>query len=224
MEYNQSKFSSNILTIKGAKSLIFDIGGIILDDSDQPLFEHLGLSANEATDLASIIHDDDRWRIDAMTGKLKTADYLQTLIQEHPEHARELEVALNPKYFDQVLPLYQPNLDLLKTLHRARKYQMFWLSNMNDTEYEILTKKGILDLLDGGAYSCIDHLRKPDPQFYQTLFDRYQLNPSECIFFDDRQRNLDAGEALGLRGVLIPSLDQLANIIKPLTEEENYAK
>ena len=207
----------NNLAIKEAKTLIFDIGGIILDDSDQTLWQVLDISDDtERETLKNIIYlEDPRWMTEVMTGNLRTEDYMNDRIKQHPEYSGEIHLALATENFDNCLPLYRPNVELLKHLHKTGKYKMYWLSNMTDVEYENLEEKGIFNLLDGGAYSCIEHLKKPDPKFYQTLLERYRLNPEECVFFDDRKRNLDAGEKLGIRGELVPSITDLATVLKP---------
>jgi len=212
MEEKSQNLDRFHLDIKGVKSLIFDIGGIILDDSDQTLWNALSLDPDRQQALSSLIYGPN-WK-DVMTGKIHCEDYIRTLNREHPEYAHEIEFALGAENFDQSLPLYQPNLELLKSLHETGKYKMYWLSNMHDIEYQVLAKKGIIDLLDGGAYSCMEHCAKPDPEFYQILFDRYAIDPAESVFFDDRERNIEAGKKLGMKGEVVPSLAALASILK----------
>ena len=204
---------NNHLVVKGVKSLILDIGGIILDDSNQALLQVWQLPSDEAKWLYELIYHTSAWREEIMTGKKKKEKYMHTLIDEHPKYTREIKLALAAEHFDQVLPLCEPNLDLVKKLHETGEYQMYWLSNMNDIEYEVLKQKGILDLLDGGIYSCDAHYRKPDPAIYRLLFERYDLEPTECVFFDDRTRNLDASEKLGMPTELVPNLSALTTIL-----------
>lgn len=204
------------LAIKGVKSLIFDIGGIILDDSDQILWQKLSLPEEKRRELEKILFfEDPRWSTEVMTGKLSYEKYMHEQMIAHPEYAKEIEFALGAGNFTQLLPLYQPNINLIEKLHKTGEYQMYWLSNMHDTEYNSLKQAGIFELLDGGVYSCIEHYRKPEREFYQILFNRYNLRPGECVFFDDRKRNLDAGEKFGMRGELVPELTALNSILEP---------
>lgn len=215
MTQNTKSITDNHLDVKGVKNIILGIGGIILDDSDQILKRELNLPEEQFKELNDIIFNDVRWRRGVVTGEIPTENYLTDLITEHPNYEKALRLAIGADNFDHFTPLYQPNIDLLKKLHETGKYKMYWLSNMNDTEYDSLKQKGIFDLLDGGIYSCVEHSRKPDPEFYQTLFNRYGLEPQECVFFDDRQHNLDAGEALGMHGELVPSLQDVKSCIIP---------
>ena len=42
---------------------------------------------------------------------------------------------------------------------------------------------------------------KPDADIYQCLFDKYNLNPEECVFIDDRLENIEGGRKLGMEGI-----------------------
>lgn len=43
---------------------------------------------------------------------------------------------------------------------------------------------------------------KPDPRIFAALAERIGARPADCVFFDDRQVNVDGAVAAGLQGVL----------------------
>ncbi|MFJ6670715.1 HAD family hydrolase [Actinosynnema sp. NPDC091369] len=43
---------------------------------------------------------------------------------------------------------------------------------------------------------------KPDPRIFAALAERIGAEPADCVFFDDRQVNVDGAIAAGLQGVL----------------------
>ena len=43
--------------------------------------------------------------------------------------------------------------------------------------------------------------RKPFPEFYQRLLDRYNLDAKETLFIDDNLRNVKAAEQLGIPSI-----------------------
>ena len=53
---------------------------------------------------------------------------------------------------------------------------------------------------DGEVISGIEKVAKPDPAIFKLLCDRYFLNPSECLFIDDREKNVNAAMKLGMKG------------------------
>ena len=58
-----------------------------------------------------------------------------------------------------------------------------------------------IPLTDGGVFSCFEKITKPDPEIYLRLCKRYSLKPEECVFIDDTQKNVDAAQKLGMKGI-----------------------
>ncbi|MFM8912744.1 MAG: HAD-IA family hydrolase, partial [Flammeovirgaceae bacterium] len=57
--------------------------------------------------------------------------------------------------------------------------------------------------------SGVEKTRKPFPEFYKILFDRYQINPAKAIFIDDNHKNVIGAQALGLPTIHFQSPEQL---------------
>jgi len=206
--------------MKELTTLVFDIGGIILDDSDAPLLKALGCSEERMTELNKMAFDDERWGSGVMIGECDQEQYMREKMMQFPEAARELEVILSPSMQRISLPLVQENVDFLKELHASGEYKMYWLSNMGDAEYRYLTEEGIIGMLDGGCFSNVEHSKKPWPEFYEKLFAKYDLKPEDCWFFDDRERNIEAGQKLGMRGTVVPKLGELCEVVQKVLARE----
>ena len=58
--------------------------------------------------------------------------------------------------------------------------------------------------IDNIVVSSHVKLAKPEPAIYQLLLSKYNLNPQECVFIDDRKDNVDAAHALGMKGIVFP--------------------
>ena len=58
--------------------------------------------------------------------------------------------------------------------------------------------------IDNIVVSSHVKLAKPDPAIYQLLLSKYNLNPQECVFIDDRKDNVNAAQALGMKGIVFP--------------------
>lgn len=71
--------------------------------------------------------------------------------------------------------------------------------------------------IDNYVVSSSVKLAKPEPAIYQLLLSKYNLNPEECVFIDDRKDNVDAAKALGMEGIIYPgSAQDLVSILYPL--------
>ena len=56
--------------------------------------------------------------------------------------------------------------------------------------------------IGGKVVSAMVGMIKPDAGIYQCLFDKYNLNPKECVFIDDRPENIEGGRKLGMEGIV----------------------
>lgn len=67
------------------RNVIFDIGGVLIDESDEVLGEYLGLSSDEIKPLIELVYGDARWHDGVMLGKLSQQIYLAELAEQYPE-------------------------------------------------------------------------------------------------------------------------------------------
>lgn len=88
---------------------------------------------------------------------------------------------------------------LIAELKQA-KYKLYVLSNMSLEFIEFLRKQDVYRNFDGEVVSCEEHVVKPEPEIYRRLTERYELNPMETLFIDDRKENVDAAIAMGWQG------------------------
>lgn len=85
---------------------------------------------------------------------------------------------------------------------KNKGYKLYYLSNWHKSGFELMKQKGkfkYLDQFDGGLVSYDAGCQKPDPKIYQLLIDRFKLNPHTCIFFDDREENIEAAKKIGFK-------------------------
>ena len=63
-----------------------------------------------------------------------------------------------------------------------------------------------------------NRLVKPDEEFFKVLFNKYNLNPEECFFVDDKEKNINAGKRLGMNGHVLDYENNKADeLIKDLS-------
>ena len=80
---------------------------------------------------------------------------------------------------------------------KAAGYRLYVLSNMSREFIDFLRRFPVYGLFDGEVVSCEEHTVKPEPRIYEILLERYDLTPSETLFIDDGQKNVDAAQRLG---------------------------
>ena len=60
------------------------------------------------------------------------------------------------------------------------------------------------------------HHVKPEPEIYQYLLDKYDLKAEDCLFFDDREDNVEAARKLGFSGIVVTGEEQLLEELQKL--------
>ena len=51
-------------------------------------------------------------------------------------------------------------------------------------------------------------ITKPDRRIYGVLFQKYDIDPKQAVFIDDRRENVDEAIAAGMKGILFESYEQ----------------
>jgi HAD superfamily hydrolase (TIGR01509 family) len=97
---------------------------------------------------------------------------------------------------------------LLEELHAAG-HEMHALSNY-PVWYEMIEEKLRLSrYLQWSFVSCRTGVRKPDPQAYLQAAEMLDVSPGDCLFIDDRIRNVEAAQAVGMDAIHRQSSEQL---------------
>lgn len=191
------------------KNIIVDIGGVILDDSNEVLEKFLSKSRNEVKNLSKMVYGNPNWK-KCLLGELSQEEHLQKLIEQFPAYQQDFEKMLMPEYQEFVLAVMKKNLELLYEL-KSKKYAIYFLSNLTEATYHYI--KHTLDDFDGGIYSWQEHFVKPQQEIYELILGRYHLKKEETIFFDDKLKNVQMGNQLEIKSVQFREIqDILQNI------------
>ncbi|HLG41037.1 MAG TPA: HAD family phosphatase [Chitinophagaceae bacterium] len=106
-------------------------------------------------------------------------------------------------------PIHE-SVEIFRQLKASGKYNIYALTNWQAGLFDIaLVRYNFMHWFDGRVVSGEEKIRKPFPEFYQRLLDRYNINPSEALFIDDSLRNVKGAEALGINGIHFTSPGQL---------------
>ena len=195
------------------QNIIFDFGRVLVEFDPHRLYDPVfGGDWEKAEWFHHNITTPDFYdRIDRGDDLAQCVKDLQAL---HPEYAKEIAL-YDTNYHDMVGDAIHGMTELLTEL-KTRGYHLYGLTNWSYKVYAVMERLPIFRLLEGTVISSEEHLIKPDPRIYQCLIDRYELQPSESIFVDDKQKNVDAAKACGMGGLLFTSADQLRSDLQQL--------
>ena len=186
------------------KNFIFDIGGVILDNSKEILQKYLNKDEKEVKELTNIVYGSPLFR-KVLLGEMTQKECMKQLTIQYPKYSLEIEKMLSDSNQNKILPLKKEILDLIYKL-KERNYKLYLLSNLTKQTYNYIEELKILDTFDGGVFSFKDKLLKPHNEIYELLVERYNLNRKECVFFDDILKNVEAGNKLGIKSIQFKSI------------------
>lgn len=95
----------------------------------------------------------------------------------------------------------KPTEELIKDL-KAAGYKLYVLSNMSREFIDFLRQQPVYQYFDGDVVSCEELTVKPEPEIYNRLLERFQLDGSASLFIDDREANITAAKECGIEGFL----------------------
>lgn len=180
-------------------TIIWDLGGVLIDWNPAYVFNKL------ITDEARRKHFfaevcTAEWNEEQDAGRtIKEAN--EILIAEHPEWRPEIE-AYYGRWEEMLGGPIQETVDIFKELKAAGRYKFYALTNWSAELFPIaLQRYDFLHWFDGRLVSGEEKMRKPFPQFYQLLLDRFRIHKETALFIDDNRRNAEAAQAFGIRTV-----------------------
>ena len=198
-----------IMPDDGIKNIIFDLGNVILNvDYDQTIdaFKTLGVDDFEHlyTPLAQ------KHFIDNMDkGLITPSEFRESLRTEAPALRNRSDKEIDTAWCAMLLDLPKARLDILENL--KKRYRTFLLSNTNEIHVAIFDDivagvspgKRMSDYLEKVYYSNEMGMRKPDVEIYRFVIETNDLNPSETLFIDDLQANIEGASKAGLKTFLM---------------------
>ena len=191
----------------GIKSIIFDLGGVLIDWNPRYVYRQIFKTEEKV-----------EWFLENVT----TPDWNENQDAGYPLHkATEELIAKHPEWEPQIKAYYGRWLEMLgdaihetvevfHQLKQSGKYKLYALTNWSaETFPHALERFEFFKWFDGIVVSGEERMRKPFPEFYKVLLDRYNIKPSESIFIDDSLRNVKAAEQIGIKTIHFQSPQQL---------------
>ena len=116
-----------------------------------------------------------------------------------------------PSFID----IYREVFPVLSEL-KKKGHRIFVLSNTSKVFYDLLEEQLSLikELLDGFVLSCDIKAIKPDLAMFKEILDKYQLDPTNCVFLDDIEDNTNAAQKLGIKAHQVKKRSDVVDILK----------
>lgn len=178
------------------RAVVFDLGGVLIDWDPRHLYRGLFPGDDAAMErfLAEVVTQE--WNAEQDAGRT-WQEAVDLLTAEHPHHAA-LIAAFRDRWVEMLGGPIAPTVDVLRELH-ARGIRLYALTNWSAETFPIARPRfPFLELFDGIVVSGDERVRKPEPEIFRRLLDRYALDPATTLFIDDLEANVIAARGMGM--------------------------
>lgn len=192
-------------------TVIFDIGGVLVDFGRQHFFEQFGHSPEKCMRLYESTVRSPYWK-EFDLGVLADEEVIDLFAAYAPEYETEIREAM--KNVHGVVRRMDAAIPWIREVQASGRKALYLSNYSMKVARDNEDAMDFLPYLDGGILSCDYHVIKPDPAFYRILIDKYDLDPARCVFLDDLEDNIAAAKELGINTILVRDHEQAAADLK----------
>lgn len=201
------------------KGVIFDIGGVLAKDlvswdCDVNLKR---IAARETGASRQAVEKawqacKDPWQ----TGRMSTPGFYRCLVKRLKVKASTAKLRKTlEQAFEKNVALIPGTVKLIEKL-KKKGYQVALLSNTNPTHSRVHFKRGDYRFFKPIILSYRVKCRKPGKKIYLLTVRRMKLKPGECVFIDDKRKNVAGARKAGLKALHFTSPKKLAAGLREL--------
>ena len=196
-------------------TIIFDLGGVLIDWNPKYVYDEKYFDSEEKRLYFFENICTSEWNEEQDAGR-SIVDATQMLVKQFPEWEPAIRDFYG-RWTDMLKSEIPETVKILKQLNESGKYRLYALTNWQEGLFDIaLVRYNFLHWFEGIVVSGIEKTRKPFPEFYKILLNRYNIKPHEALFTDDNMRNVKAAEELGITSIHFESPSQFLKDIKAM--------
>jgi 2-haloacid dehalogenase len=180
-------------------TLVFDLGGVLVDWNPEYLYNKIIPDEKERRWFLSTICTGD-WNEEQDAGR-SLQEGTEHLVQRYPEHETAIR-AYYGRWKEMLGGPIQETVEIFRELKFHTSLKLYALTNWSAETFPVaLELYDFLHWFDGRLVSGEEKIRKPFPEIYRLLIDRFGIDPTKAIYVDDNIRNVLPARELGFYGI-----------------------
>lgn len=193
-------------------TIIFDLGGVLVDWNPEHLYCKVFTDEAEMKHFLNTICT-AAWN-EEQDGGRPLHEATEQLVKQFPEHEENIRLYYG-RWKEMLAGAIEDTVQILKELKETGKYRIYALTNWSAETFPIAVEMyPFFSWFDGIVVSGSEKTRKPFPEFYKLLLQRYNVKASEAVFIDDNKRNVDAAKKVGIDAIAFSNAEQLRDELK----------
>ena len=187
-------------------TIVFDMGGVLLDFGSHLFADRLHLSEDDRILLEQNLMRTVDWvRLDR--GTITEEEVLAHACAKLPQRLHAAAEYIVYRWNEPIVPI-PGTAEVVREL-KEKGYALYLLSNASRRQHDYWPNIPGSECFSGKVISADLHLLKPEAAIYQALFRKFSLTPANCVFIDDFPPNIEAAENAGMQGIVFYNAQQL---------------
>jgi 2-haloacid dehalogenase len=195
------------------QTVIFDLGGVLIDWNPRHLYRKLMKSEAEIDYFLSHICT-PAWNAQQDAGR-PFLEGVAVLIEQYPQY-RELIEAYHQRWQEMLGEALEETVEIFLKI-KSKGLPVYALTNWYaETFPHAKNRFSFLHEFDGIVVSGEEKVAKPDPRLFHILLERYQIAASTALYIDDYAKNIVTAKQLGLHAIHFHNAPQLRQALQEL--------
>lgn len=181
------------------KNIIFDFGNVIIKFNFKKIIKNFTNNEEEQQFIFDNVVNSPEWCVYGLidSGVISYEQAVMTINDRTNNKHEELVKNFLLNYRNYIE--YNDDIFNVITDLKNKGYKLYILSNINNYIFDLF-RNDLVSLFDGMILSYEEHKIKPYDAIYKCLLNKYDLNPEESLFIDDRIDNIKTANKFGIKG------------------------
>ncbi|MBX3030947.1 MAG: HAD family phosphatase [Chloroflexi bacterium] len=193
-------------TQRPISTVVFDLGGVLIDWDPRHLYRELFADPQEMeVFLRDVVSPD--WNAEQDAGRT-WAEATELLLRQYPDQAEMIQVYVD-RWQDMLAGPIEGTVAILREVI-DRGHRVLALTNWSAETFP--RARGIFPFLawfEGIVVSGDERVKKPDPEIWRRLIERYAVDPTAAVYIDDVPENARVAATFGFHAIRFESPEQL---------------
>src|SRR5687767_5947430 len=160
---------------KPLDTIIFDLGAVLIDWNPRYLYRKIFKTEEEIDWFLTNVCTSE-WNEEQDAGR-SFEEATEILVKQHPNYEQAIR-AWYGRWKETIQGPIPMTVDILREIKNKNGHRLYALTNWSEETFPwALESFDFLQWFEGIVVSGVEKTRKPFPEFYQILFDRYKVNP-----------------------------------------------
>jgi len=200
-----------LFTMKTIKSVIFDWGGVLIDDPAPGLMQYCTKALRVTKE--DYIKAHDKFADDFQKGLIREDNFWEKVCSE----LNVPKPKVRSLWAEAFKAVYVPRNYMFSMASWLRKngYRTAVLSNTEVPAMEFFHRQRY-NMFDVPVFSCVEGVKKPDRKIYEITLKKLGPGPEQSVFIDDKAEYINGAKEVGIKTVLFRNIDQIKDELNRL--------